>query len=90
MTNKEALNQLYILADVPELAMDIQSYYNIVEKDLEVLEILKKRPDLLCCFAHDGVFTWDDYNETYSDEDKQYIGATKEEFEKVKEWLNDK
>lgn len=43
MTSKEALNQLYIMADTPELAMNIQSYYNIVEKDLEVLEILKKR-----------------------------------------------
>lgn len=42
MTSKEALNQLYILADTPELAMVVQSYYNIVEKDLEFLETIKK------------------------------------------------
>ena len=42
MTSKEALNQLYTLADTPELAMVVQSYYNIVLKDLEVFEILKK------------------------------------------------
>lgn len=42
MTDKEALNQLYLLAVTPEKAMETQFYCDIIEKDLEVLEILKK------------------------------------------------
>ncbi len=42
MTSKEALNQLYIMADTPEIAIGIQSCYDIVEKELEVLDILKQ------------------------------------------------
>ena len=75
MTSKEALNQLYIMADTPEQAMIIQSYYNIVEKDLEVLEILKnilkiKKSDL---YGFEIV-----------------VRGSDEQENKVKEWLNGK
>ena len=84
MTSKEALNQLYILADTPELAMVVQSYYNIVEKDLEVLEILRKsfryneKEDL---YFMDRIF-WKagkEYGEGWEKHN--------EEFKKIKEWL---
>ena len=85
MTSKEALNQLYILADVPELAIVIQSYYNIVEKDLEVLDIFKRIDWLVFNNGDKNDFNW--YIDTYS----KSVKLTEEEVKKVKEWLeNDK
>lgn len=92
MTSKEALNDLIdelkrCTVDGKKLSEYDKPRIKAIQKDLEVLEILKKHPSLLCCFAYDGVYSWKNFNETYSDEDKEYIGATKKEFEKVKEWL---
>ena len=74
MTSKEALNQLYLWAVTPEIAMETQFYCDIIEKDLEVLDILKK------------LFT------TEYDPIKVKVDGiiTPEEFEKFKEWLNEK
>lgn len=74
MTSKGALNQLYILADTPELAMDIQYYYNIVEKDLELLEILKKH-------LHIRNGTWSNIITCNID------SLTNENYEILEEWL---
>lgn len=76
MTSKEALNQLYILADTPEQAMVTQSYYNIVEKDLEILEILKK-------YLHIRNGTWSNIITCNID------SLTNEYYEIIQEWLED-
>lgn len=87
MESKEALNQLYIMADTPELAINIQSYYDIVEKDLKVLEILRQyfkyneKEDL---YLIDRTF-WK-ANENYGEGWKKH----NEEYFKIKEWLNGK
>lgn len=85
MKGKEALNQLYILADTPEQAMVIQSYYNIVEKDLEVLEILKRLIDI--------DYKVDFYTNKIDAIPKKILvkgTLTKQELEKIQEWLNKK
>ncbi len=74
MTSKEALNQLYIMADTPELAIGIQSCYDIVEKDLEVLEIIRKNI----------------YEGGYGFYFKNNLLQCTEDYKKIKEWLNDK
>lgn len=98
MTSKEALNQLYIMADTPELAMDIQSYYDIVEKDLELLEIIKNHI-VTKNFEYGSDF--DNYNKiSFTAEIMQLKDFTDKSnglhyttfkvdngFEKVKEWL---
>lgn len=88
MTSKEALNRLYnhlkaiLEEDAPELIRIIKSYYDIVAKDLEVLEILKR-------------IKWDVYengggNEWYWFIDtNQSMKITEEEANKVKEWLDE-
>ena len=84
MTSKEALNQLYIMADTPELAMVIQSYYNIVEKDLEVLEILKRLIDIDYKVGF--------YTNKIDAIPKQILvngTLTKQELEKIQEWLEE-
>ena len=88
MKSKEAFKKICKNLNSYEFTDEFKRAKNQIIRDLDILKILKKRPALLCCFAYDGIFTWDDYKETYCDEDKQYIGATKGEFEKVKEWLN--
>ena len=76
MTSKEALNQLYILADTPEQAMVIQSCYDIVERDLEVLEILKNKID---------IYEWEQGGFI-----ELKINYGTNIYKKIKEWLENK
>ena len=100
MTSEEALNQLYILADTPELAIVVQSYYDIVEKDLELLEIIKNHI-VMKNFEYGSDF--DSYNKiSFIVETLQFKDFTSKstglhystfridnDFEKVKEWLEE-
>lgn len=86
MTSKEALNQLYIMADTPEQAMNIQYYYDIVKKDLEVLQVFK---DILPSITILRVLKYEGAYMLYNSINGTSI--TKEEYELLKEWLdNDK
>lgn len=92
INSKEALeqikNHLYAILklEAPELIHHYDNKFAIVEKDLEVLEILKKS---LCIeFTDDGEFqpdvefiAWKDESTTINSRDNP------EEFNKVKEWL---
>lgn len=97
MTSKEALNQLYIMADTPELAICIQSCYDIVEKDLEVLEILKNTGAIELLFGEEPYCNYD-FTDIYGnvidldyDEKAPTLEITTKELKTIKEWLkNDK
>ena len=88
MTSKEALK--YLLADSEELYnqyeedekfyLDAVELYNIVLKDLEVLEILKRKNvdiQFIKEIMHDKI-EFDYY---------PYDNLTNEEFNKIKEWI---
>ena len=79
-----------------DVGMAIKRFYNKIkrrdnriEKQKNVLDILRKYPALLTAFAYDGTWTWKQYQETYCEEDRTYIGAnlTEKEFNTVREWL---
>ena len=75
MTSKEALSDLMNMADYcleEKEKKQIKEEYNLIKKDLEMLEMLKKHYD--CSSPLDYFIEFFIYN---SDED----------FEKVKEWL---
>ncbi len=72
--------------DAPELIRIIKSYYNIVEKDLEVSEILKK---YLFIVEPDNEEDFKEFNRVDYLRLMDYM--TREEYEVIKEWLyNDK
>ena len=83
MTSKEALIRLYIMADTPEQAIGLQDCYDIVEKDLDVLELLKalfKRDVKLGNKVCTGKIYYDEC----------FVMFTSEEaYNKIKEWLNE-
>ena len=87
MTSKEALNQLYIMADTPEQAMVVQSYYNIVVKDLEILDILKEH----LCLGVDVCIQGEWRPAILMDAIPKYDSDFKdnEKYEIVKKWLED-
>ena len=87
MTSKEAFEHIIFDArmEKPIFSMYYQEFLKPIEKDLEVLEILKK---------------WIVVNETYDDlfpyeiklrngyvSNKSCLVFTKDDYEKVKEWL---
>ena len=57
------------------------------EEDKKFIDLILNKPQLLNCFGLDGVLTWEDFEDTYSDEDKEYINTTKEEFEFMRNQL---
>ena len=94
MTSKEALK--YLLVNSEELYsqyeedekfyLDAVELYNIVLKDLEVLEIIKtKSVDINLVKNCYGPLAYAVYN-SYIDEEKN-DKLTKEEFDLLKEWL---
>ena len=94
MTSKEALK--YLLVNSEELYsqyeedekfyLDAFELYNIVLKDLEVLEIIKtKSVDINLVKNCYGPLAYAVYN-SYIDEEKN-DKLTKEEFDLLKEWL---
>lgn len=82
MTSKEALE--CIVVDLVPLAKEHnKEEIEQVEKDLEILEILKRK------YVDIGKLTWadrEDYNKDESDTD---FMLTTEEYQKIKEWLKD-
>lgn len=82
MTSKEALTHLCIIATTPEFARSIDYCYDIVLKDLEVLQVLKdKLPRITTLRVMEYEGTYDLYNSINS------TSITKEEYELLKEWL---
>lgn len=83
MTSKEALHNLKAKIDYhitnEEEFNDALNELKTIEKDLEVLEILKK-----CNFDIDYE---DGYNDKFILGTRHYVGITQEEFNKIKEWL---
>lgn len=77
MTSKEALSDLLNMANYcleEKEQKQIKEEYNLINKDLEMLEILKKHCDFSSPLSMDYFIEFFVYN---SDED----------FEKVKKWL---
>lgn len=74
---------------INKLHNKIQRQRKRIEEQRTVLDILEKYPALLTAFAYDGTWTWEQYQETYSEEDRVYIGAdlTEQEFNTVGKWL---
>lgn len=82
MTSKEALNKLCMMANTPELAIWIEFCYDIVEKDLKVLEILKK---YLFIVEPDNEEDFKEFNRV--DYLRLMDFMTREEYQVIKEWL---
>lgn len=86
MTSKEALERLY---DGYQNGMAGRSFYDIIKQDLEVLEILKKYI-LISKSCDDDLFPYDiDVKQQYVS-NRSCLVLTEEEFNKIKEWLDDK
>lgn len=88
MANKEALNQLLYYATLDDSGFEpfMEDYANQIEKDLEVLEILKKIVKIV---------DYSEYPITSLDNQLVILSGGKienvEDYEKIKEWLeNDK
>ena len=81
MTSKEAL-EMIVVDLVPKAKENNKEEIEQVEKDLEMLEILKKKLVEL-----NRVHTYSDYRvyNCYQYSPKLYL--TKKEFDKIKEWL---
>ena len=64
----------------------------MTEKDkLEVLEIIKRFPELLQIFVLYRTLTWENFISKYNEEDRAFMGfakLTEYEYEKVREWFN--
>lgn len=82
MNSIEALNRLYNEAQHKALKrVDRDKDYETIEKDLEVLQILKE-----CPFILERLF--DNFEFTKELEDKYFFGTiTDDKVAKVKEWL---
>ena len=77
MTSKEALSDLFNMANYcleEKEQKQIKEEYNLIKKDLEILEILKKHCDFSSPLSMNYFIEFFIYN-------------SDEEFEKVKEWL---
>lgn len=57
------------------------------QDDNRFIDLILNKPQLLNVFAFDGIHTWEDFEDTFSDEDKEYINTTKEEFEYMRNQL---
>ncbi len=91
MTSKQALEELYV--DIKQfeehfigcICFDSEEEYNLIKKDLEILEMFKKRMSIEVAYYNGdkrfGTYKYIEYNGTPLDI------ATKEEFNKIKEWL---
>ena len=84
MTSKEALIRLYIMADTPEQAIGLGECYDIVEKDLEVLEILKE--SITYKEEHKYMLKEDMKGEKFMIFQHTIKGT--EKVDKIKEWLH--
>ena len=88
MTSKEALNRLYnhlqaiLEEDAPELIRIIKSYYDIVEKDLEALEIFIK------FFSPEYCNYYEFNNGALCLDGKIYISPSEEQI--IKDFINEK
>lgn len=81
MTSEEALGILYSKADTTNECWECRQ---IIEKDLEVLEILKKQ---ITAFEYKKIDDFEDFTRSY------YLKITTEgldltKFNKIKEWLD--
>ena len=57
------------------------------QEDKRFIELILNKPQLLNVFALDGVHTWEEFEDTFSDEDKEQINTTKEEYEYMRNQL---
>ena len=84
------MNGLEALKELKENAQEVCKWelnrLNIIEKDLEILEILKKNMSIQTEFDDEDnkLYEYIVYNEMYLDI------KNKEEYYKIKEWLNNK
>lgn len=89
MKSKQALNKIshhligILELDAPELIRLVNHYTNMVKKDLDILELLKsKHVDIAELIEDDNVLT---YNMSMMIQDR----LNEDEFELLKEWLED-
>lgn len=91
INSKEALkqikNHLYAILklEAPELIHHYDNKFAIVEKDLEVLEILKEKKVDVGYLLNEECESYGDYNSYQSCRQERIL--TEDEFSKVKEWL---
>ena len=84
MNSKEALEILY---DGYQNGMAGRSFYDIIKQDLEVLEILKKW--IVVGGTPDGLFPYEIKVKKGYISNKSSLVLTKEDFKKIKEWLEE-
>ena len=88
MNSKQALEILNIKC-IRSNGVDDEYFeeFNIIKKDLEVLEILKRF--MLVSKSDDDLFPYDiDVKQQYVS-NRSCLVLTEEEFKKIKEWLDD-
>ena len=91
MTSKQALEELYV--DIKQfeehfigcICFDSEDEYNLIKKDLEILEMLKNKMSIEIAYYNGdkrfGTYEYIAYNGVPLDIE------TKEEFNKIKEWI---
>lgn len=65
----------------------IKNYILKTQEDKQFIDLILNNPQLLNVFAFDGIHTWEEFEDNFSDEDKEYINTTKEEFEYMRNQL---
>ncbi len=74
----------------PKFVEDLKTVENYILKtqdDKQFTDLILNKPQLLNVFVFDGIHTWEEFEDTFSDEDKDYINTTKEEFEYMRNQL---
>ena len=87
MTSKEALEHIIFDAKMekPIFSMYYQEFLKPIEKDLEVLDILKKW--IVVDETYDDLFPYEIKLRNGYVSNKSCLTFTKDDYEKVKEWL---
>jgi len=85
MTSKEALERIENFIDGSPITKEYRESLNanvkVIEKDLEILEIIEKYPLLIS----GGIFRYTSYKNYKANNNSSPV--TKDEFEKLYEWL---
>lgn len=88
LSSKEALEMYHRVACYHNYIVDDSSHYETIKKDLEVLEIIKTKNVNISLIKNGyGPFAYAVYN-SYIDIEKN-DELTKEEYELLKEWLEE-
>lgn len=86
-TDEETLETKTLKEVMPNYYRKCKQALIKAQEDKRFIELILNKPQLLNVFALDGIHTWEEFEDTFSDEDKEYINTTKEEYEYMRNQL---